>query len=92
MLLASNPRFDFLFSKKAASARGSLGDSYAFGIAGTGGTSSSSSCPAELWRLKAFGAGSLEPTPCGLRCWIEPVDVRTVVLKLAFEVTERPEL
>lgn len=43
MLLASYVRFDFLLSRKAASASGSLGDSYAFGIAGTGGTSSSSS-------------------------------------------------
>jgi hypothetical protein len=60
MLLASNPRFDLLLSKKAASAKVSLGDSYAFGIAGTGGTSSSSSWLAELCRFRAFGAGSRE--------------------------------
>jgi hypothetical protein len=38
---------------------GSLGDSYAFGIAGTGGTSSCSP-PAELCTFRGFGAGKRE--------------------------------
>jgi hypothetical protein len=39
---------------------GSFGDSYAFGIAGTGGTSSSSSPPAELCTFLGFGVGRRE--------------------------------
>lgn len=47
---------------KATSAGESLGDSYALGMAGTGGTSSSSSAAgAVLLRLAtALGAGNLE--------------------------------
>lgn len=43
----SGGKLDFLFSTWAASMEKSFGDSYAFGIAGTGGTSSSLS--AELF-------------------------------------------
>jgi hypothetical protein len=93
MLLASKARFDLLLSKKAASASVSFGDSYAFGIAGTGGTSPISSRLAELWRFRAFGAGNRELDSCELRCWAGTADVRAaVVLKLALDVTERPEL
>jgi hypothetical protein len=93
MLLASYARFDLLLSRNVTSACASFGDSYAFGIAGTGGTSSSSSWLAELWRFRAFGAGSREPAPWGFRCGTDVVvEVRIVVLKLALEVTERPEL
>lgn len=38
---------------------GSFGDSYALGIAGTGGTSSGAS-PAELWTFRGFAVGNLE--------------------------------
>jgi hypothetical protein len=89
-LLASKARFDFRFSKKDNSAGDSLGDSYTLGMAGTGGTSSSSSAVVELRRFRDLGAGNLEP-PDALRGWIEPVDVRTV-LKLVVEPTESPEL
>ncbi len=68
MLLASNARVDLLLSKNPASASVSLGDSYALGIAGTGGTSPVSSRLAELWRVKAFGAGSRELASWELRC------------------------
>jgi len=90
-LLASNARLDFLFSINDTSAGDSFGDSYTFGMAGTGGTSSLSSPVAALWRDKAFGAGNLELPVWGFRAWIDPVDVRTV-LKLLVEPTERPEL
>lgn len=43
MLMASAVSVVFRLSWKDASAKESLGDSYAFGIAGTGGTSSWSS-------------------------------------------------
>jgi hypothetical protein len=93
ILLASNARFDLLLSRKAASASVSFGDSYALGIAGTGGTSPVSSMLAELCRLRAFGAGNRElASICELRCWTDAVDVRMVVLKLALDVMERPEL
>ncbi len=90
-LLASNARLDFLLSRNDISAGESLGDSYTFGMAGTGGTSSSSSPFDVLCRFKAFGAGNLELPPCEFRAWIDPVDVRTV-LKLFTEPTESPEL
>jgi hypothetical protein len=52
---------------------GSFGDSYAFGMAGTGGTSSSTS-PAELWTLRGLGVGSRDPERAGLpRVWSVPV-------------------
>jgi hypothetical protein len=44
---------------------GSFGDSKALGIAGTGGTSSSSSTPAELWTFRGFGVGRREPEKAG---------------------------
>jgi hypothetical protein len=44
MLLVSNAKVDFLLSSQDISVRAdSFGDSYTFGIAGTGGTSESSS-------------------------------------------------
>jgi hypothetical protein len=63
ILLVSKAKVDFLLSKKDISAGDSFGDSYAFGIAGTGGTSSSSSIVDVLSRLTAFGAGSREFGP-----------------------------
>lgn len=48
ILLASKGILDFLLVKNGVSIGESLGDSYALGIAGTGGTSSSSLLPAEL--------------------------------------------
>jgi hypothetical protein len=46
-----------------------------------------------LWRFRAFGAGSREPAPWGLRCGTDVVvDVRIVVLRLPLDATERPEL
>jgi hypothetical protein len=92
MLLASNASVDLLFSKKAASASVSFGDSYAFGIAGTGGTSPLSSWLAELCRFRAFGAGNRELQSCELRWGTDATEVRTVVLRLPLDVTERPEL
>jgi hypothetical protein len=68
MLLASKARFDLLLSKNGASANVSFGDSYALGIAGTGGTYSSSSWLDELWRFSALGAGKRELASCELRC------------------------
>jgi hypothetical protein len=47
ILLASKGKLDFRL-KNGVSAGESFGDSYAFGIAGTGGTSSSSLFPAAL--------------------------------------------
>lgn len=79
MLLASKAKFDFLLSKYESSAGESLGDSYALGIAGTGGTSSSSSAFVGLCMFNAFGAGSRELPLGAMRGWIDPVDVRTVL-------------
>ena len=59
ILLESNGRLDFRAANIGASDGDSFGDSYAFGIAGTGGTSSSS-FPAELCTFLVFGVGSLE--------------------------------
>jgi hypothetical protein len=90
LLLESNGRLDFRL-KNGCSAGDSLGDSYALGIAGTGGTSSSS-LPAELCTFLGLGVGNLELEIFGgsLGCK-DPVDV-LAVLKLAFEPMERPEL
>ena len=61
-------------------------------MAGTGGTSSSSSPPEGFWKLRDFGAGRRELGFWGmLRGWREPVEVRTV-LKLLVELMDRPEL
>jgi hypothetical protein len=49
---------DFFLSRNKVSAGEPLGDSYAFGIAGTGGTSSSSSAGVGLCIVVCFGAGS----------------------------------
>lgn len=66
--------------KKGASAGASFGDSNAFGIAGTGGTSSSSSLPAELCTFLGLGVGSLDVEGfCGIRGCRDPVDVRAVL-------------
>jgi hypothetical protein len=92
ILLASNGILDLRLLKNAASTFESLGDSYALGIAGTGGTSSSSLFPAALCTPLAFGVGNLdEATGCGARGCKEPVDVREV-LWLALDQIERPEL
>lgn len=90
MLLESSPRFDFLLSKNCISAGDSLGDSYTFGIAGTGGTSSSSSFEAGILFID-LGAGRREPLFWGKRGCSDPVDVLTVLL-LASDPTENPEL
>lgn len=90
ILLESSAKFDFLLSKKCISAGDSFGDSYTFGIAGTGGTSSSSSVEAGMLVID-FGAGSREPVFWGRRGCNDPVDVLTVLL-LASEPTENPEL
>jgi hypothetical protein len=58
-LLASNGPLALRCIKKGGSAGESFGDSYAFGIAGTGGTSNSSSFPAELC-IRGFGVGNRE--------------------------------
>lgn len=76
ILLESNGRLDFRAAKSGGSAGDSFGDSYAFGIAGTGGTSSSS-LPAELWTFLDFGVGSLDVDGTGSkRGWgcSDPVD------------------
>jgi hypothetical protein len=90
ILLVSNGKLDFRLLKSVGSAGDSFGDSYALGIAGTGGTSSSL-LPAALCKLLAFGAGSRDERGGGgtLGCR-EPVDVRTA-LKLAFDPVERRE-
>ncbi len=79
LLLESNGRLDFRLLKNGCSAGESLGDSYALGIAGTGGTSSSS-LPAELCTFLGLGVGSLEFDIFGasLGCK-DPVDVRAVL-------------
>lgn len=59
ILLASKGLLTFRWVKNGGSAGESLGDSYAFGIAGTGGTSISSSFPAELC-IRGFGVGNRE--------------------------------
>ena len=91
MLLVSNGRLDFRCVKSGGSEGDSFGDSYALGIAGTGGTSSSSLLPAELCTLLVFGAGSREEGGGGgtLGCR-EPVKVRAA-LKLAVDPVESRE-
>jgi hypothetical protein len=79
MLLASKARLDFRLSKNEISAGEILGDSYAFGMAGTGGTSSSSSGLMGFWILSAFGGGNLELAGCEIRGWMDPVEVLTVL-------------
>jgi hypothetical protein len=67
----------------------SLGDSYAFGIAGTGGTSSSS--PAvEPWSFLALGVGRRDPDKVELRGWSEEV-ASFNELRLEFEDNEIPD-
>lgn len=60
MLLESTPKFDFLLSRNCISAGDSFGDSYTFGMAGTGGTSSFSSFEAGMLFID-LGAGRREP-------------------------------
>lgn len=95
MLLASAARLAFRLSKNDPSVADCCGDSYAFGIAGTGGTSSSSSAEWELWLcgVNCLGAGRRDALPAaGARGWIdEPVEV-LMVLKLLVEVMDKPEL
>lgn len=90
ILLVSNGRLDFRLLKSAGSAGESFGDSYALGIAGTGGTSSSSLLPAELCTLRPFGAGNLDEAGGGIRGCREPEEVRAA-LKLALDPVERRE-
>lgn len=70
---------------------GSFGDSYAFGIAGTGGTSSSSSPPAELCTFRDFGVGRRELDKVGfVRSGIaEPPTFKE--FRLEFEESEMPD-
>lgn len=70
---------------------GSFGDSYAFGIAGTGGTSSGSSPPAELCTFLGFGVGKREPDNTGLARvgMAEPPLVKE--FRLEFEESDIPE-
>lgn len=96
----------FLFSMKYVSAGESFGDSYTFGIAGTGGTSSSASATVVewlwlllLWLLPLLlcaevllSDGNLdEDVRGGARGWIDPVDV-VRVLKLLVDPIDSPEL
>lgn len=82
----------FFFSMKYVSVGASFGDSYAFGIAGTGGTSSSSSAGIGLCTVVCFGAGSRDvDDDWDRRGWIDPIEV-LAVLKLFDELTESPEL
>lgn len=101
-LPVSNGRLDFgCFSKNGCSAGESFGEPYAFGIAGTGGTSSSSSSfPAELWTVREFGlgVGSREvdalggsPGSAGILGCKEPVEVLAVLKEVA-DADDRPEL
>ena len=93
ILAASRPfKPDFFFSTNEISAGEALGDSYALGMAGTGGTPSSSSAGMGLCTVVCFGAGKREvDEDGGTRGCAEPIDVLTV-LKLVVEPTERPEL
>lgn len=85
-------RFGFVMSEKYVSVEISFGDSYAFGMAGTGGTSPSSS-PCELLfvTLGCRATDNRGVADGWRRCWTEPVEVLTV-LRLAVEPMERPEL
>jgi tRNA U34 5-methylaminomethyl-2-thiouridine-forming methyltransferase MnmC len=66
-----------------------LGDSYAFGIAGTGGTSSSSP-PAELCTFLVFGVGRRELDNAGVRSWRDEFPNRRE-LRLELDDKEIPE-
>ena len=78
ILSASIPSPDFFLSMNRASAGEPLGDSYAFGIAGTGGTSSSLSAGNGLCTVVCFGAGKRDAeADAGRRVWAGPVDVLT---------------
>lgn len=80
ILLASKGMLDFRLLKNGCSAGESLGDSYAFGIAGTGGTSSSSLFAAELCTFLGLGVGSLDDEGGGgIRGCNEPIEVRAVL-------------
>jgi len=80
MLTASKGILDFRLLKNGGSAGESLGDSYALGIAGTGGTSSSSLFPAELCTFLGFGVGSREDEGgWDNRGCKDPVEVRAVL-------------
>lgn len=79
ILLASYAKLGFRL-ENGVSAGDSLGDSYAFGIAGTGGTSSRS-CSAELCTFLVLGVGNLDEVGMfrDIRGCKEPVEVRAEV-------------
>jgi hypothetical protein len=88
-LLVSRGKLDLRMENKERSIC-SLGDSYAFGIAGTGGTSSSAA--AELCMFLGFGVGRRHAEKLWLnRGCKDPVEVR-IELKLVLDDTESPEL
>jgi hypothetical protein len=60
VMLSRAPRLDFFLANEYMSVGASFGDSYALGMAGTGGTSSSSPEGNEPWLVVCFGAGSRE--------------------------------
>jgi hypothetical protein len=85
--------FDFTAGDEKENPRcsGSFGDSYALGIAGTGGTSSPSFAPAELWTFLVFGVGSRDPVNAGFARGCSVAFATLSELRLEFEDMEMPE-
>lgn len=78
-------------AKEKVVCSGSFGDSKAFGMAGTGGTSSSSSTPAALHIFLGFGVGRREPDKAGLfRFSIDEVAIFNE-FKLELDDSDTPE-
>jgi len=85
------PAFGGCVGKPKLVRSGSLGDSKAFGIAGTGGTSSCSP-PLELCAFRGFGAGNRELDGAGLaRRGIEEGGPTFSELRLELEESETPD-